>query len=121
EQPGIDFTTESTTPEPAPADEIPTLSIAISTEAPPAGPGADWFEEAVQDAAAAHEMITDFYSADSPGLPETTSAADHQAKTGADPSQWQLPEEPVEPAPELRRGIITRVLASLGALFRRSR
>jgi diguanylate cyclase (GGDEF)-like protein len=128
EQPGIDFTTESTATEPAPAEEIPTLTIAISTDAPPAGPGADWFEEVVQDVAAADEMIADFYSADSPGLPETTAAADHQAKSGLDPSpteidrlQWQLPEEPVKPAPEVRRGIITRVLASLGALFGRLR
>jgi diguanylate cyclase (GGDEF)-like protein len=128
EHPGIDFTTESATLKPGPAEEIPTLSIAISTDAPPAGPGADWLEEATQDAVPVDEMITAFYSADSPGLPETTASADNQAKSGIDQShpeidhsQCQLPEEPVKPAPEVRRGIITRVLASLGALFGRSR
>jgi hypothetical protein len=107
-------------PGPVPDGEIPTLSIAISTDAPTARPAADWLEEAVEDAAA-----DDGIAMAPPDRQETSVDAGGQDEPVPDPapaevkhSQWPLPEETVEPpAPPVRRGIITRVLVSVGALL----
>ena len=110
---------------PVPDGEIPTLSIAISTDAPTARPAADWFEEAVEDATADDGIKMELYPMAPTDRQETGVDAGSQDEPVPDPSpaeinrsQRQLPEETVEPlAPAVRRGIITRVLVSVGALL----
>jgi diguanylate cyclase (GGDEF)-like protein len=110
---------------PVPDGEIPTLSIAISTDVPTAGPAVEWFEEAVEDATSDDGISKYLYPMDPPDLQETSVDEGSQDEPSPDPasaeidrSQWQLPEETVEPpAPAERRGIITRILVSVGALL----
>ena len=105
---------------PVPDREIPTLSIAISADAPTVRPAADWFEEAVENAAA-----DDGIAMVPPDRQETGVNAGSHDEPVPDPvpaevkhSQWPLPEKTVEPpTPAVRRGIITRVLVSVGALL----
>ncbi len=118
----------TTATEAVPAGEIPTLTIAITTDVPRAGPGSDWVEEGVQDPTADDGMVSDINTTEPLGLSETAATADSQADPGLDPahieidrSQWQPPEETVQPPEQAgRHGIITRVLASVRALFGRS-
>ncbi len=115
------ITKENATTDSVPASEIPTLSIAITTDAPTSVPSADWFEEPPQHAAADNGMIADLCPLDPSGLPGNTDGANSHDEPGPGPapaeidrSQWQTPEETLEPAaPAERRGIFTRMLAAL--------
>ncbi|MDH3526959.1 MAG: diguanylate cyclase [Gammaproteobacteria bacterium] len=125
ENPFTGITVGPTTTESVPAEQIPTLSIAIKPDLPRVGQAADWFEEAAQDSAEDDELVADFSTPDPEPLQETTAVVVKRTEPALDPahveidrSQWHPHRETVElPAPTVRRGLIARALASVGALF----